>query len=51
MDEQIEKIVAVIRKILLKDRDFYGNIKLNFYKGKLVNVNIETCVKIQEEKA
>jgi len=43
---QLDYIRNFIQKILLDKPEFFGSIKLNFQKGKLVNTNIlETILK------
>ena len=47
MNEQIEKIVKMLKELLLTKPEFYGKIRLNFHKGKIVNVNIEESINLE----
>lgn len=48
MKEQIKKIVAMLEELLSTKPLFWGKVKLNFHKGKVVNVNIEESVTLKK---
>lgn len=49
MEEQIKKIIDMLRELLLRKPEFYGKVKLNFHKGIIANVNVEESINLDEK--
>ena len=50
MDNNLQWYFDVIKKMLMDDRSFTGNLTLNFFKGDVSNMNRSDSIKKEDKK-
>ena len=48
MDETLAQLAKIFHDLLTKNPRFFGNVKVNFQNGKVINLNKEESVKLDK---